>query len=58
MTSALSSSDVDALGRLDAIAQAELVRSGEVTPEELVGAAIQRIERLNPALNAVVTPMF
>lgn len=46
------------LSWLDATAQAELVRSLKVTPIELVEAAIQRIEALNPQLNAVVTPMF
>lgn len=48
----------DELARLDATAQAELVRRGELTPGELVDAAIARIERLNPALNAVITPLF
>ncbi|MCY3735732.1 MAG: amidase [Gemmatimonadaceae bacterium] len=43
---------------LDATAQAALVRAGEVTPLELVDAAIARVEELNPALNAVVTPLF
>src|SRR5437870_13652658 len=43
---------------LDAIGQAELVRRREVTPTELVTWAIERIEHLNPQLNAVVTPMF
>lgn len=43
---------------LDATAQAELVRKREVTPLELVNAAIERIEHLNPILNAVVTPMY
>ena len=43
---------------LDAIAQAELVRQREVKPIELVEAAIARIEKLNPALNAVITPMY
>ncbi|RJP33821.1 MAG: amidase [Actinobacteria bacterium] len=43
---------------LDATAQAELVRSKEVKPIELVEAAIERIERLNPQLNAVITPMY
>ena len=43
---------------LDATAQAQHVRSGEVTPGELVEAAIARIEALNPALNAVIHPMF
>ncbi len=43
---------------LDATAQAALVRKGEVTPLELVDAAIARIERGNPRLNAVVTETF
>ena len=43
---------------LDATAQAELVRKKVVKPIELVDAAIERIERLNPELNAVVTPMY
>jgi amidase len=43
---------------LDAVAQAELVRRGEVTAAELVGWAIERIEDLNPILNAVITPMY
>ncbi|MGY5890605.1 amidase [Blastococcus deserti] len=46
------------LATLDATAQADLVRRGEVTAEEVTGAAIERIERLDPALNAVVTPLF
>ncbi|HSB11709.1 MAG TPA: amidase [Blastocatellia bacterium] len=43
---------------IDATAQAELVRKKEVTPIELVDAAIERIERVNPSINAVITPMF
>ena len=46
------------LARLDAIAQADLVRRGEVTPLELVDAAIERIEAVNGTLNAVVTPLY
>ncbi|MGQ3032466.1 MAG: amidase, partial [Ferrovibrionaceae bacterium] len=42
------------LATLDACAQAELVRRREVTALELADAAIARIERLNPQLNAVV----
>jgi amidase len=45
-------------GWIDATAQAELVRRGEVTPTELVDAAIARIERVNPRLNAVILPLF
>ena len=43
---------------LDAAAQAELVRSGEVTSQELVEGAIERIEALNGELNAVIHPLF
>ena len=46
------------LATIDATAQADLVRRGEVTAVELVEAAIESIARLNPILNAVVTPMF
>ncbi|CAI8211496.1 MAG: Putative amidase AmiC [Alphaproteobacteria bacterium] len=42
----------------DGMGQAELVRSGRVSSLELVEAAIKRIERLNPALNAVVHKMY
>jgi amidase len=37
----------DDLSRLDAIAQADLVRTRKASPIELVDAAIDRIERLN-----------
>ena len=43
---------------LDATAQAELVRTGQATLLELVDAAIERIERLNPQLNAVIHERF
>jgi amidase len=48
----------DELALLDATAQAELVRAGQVTAVELTEAAIDRIETLNPELNAVVTPAY
>ena len=48
----------DELARLDATAQADLVRSGDVSPSELVEASIARIEALNPQLNAVIHPLF
>jgi amidase len=43
---------------LDATAQADLVRSGEVTSRELVEGSIERIEALNGDLNAVIHPLF
>jgi amidase len=46
------------LSDLDATAQAELVRTGDVSPTELVDDAIARIEKLNPELNAVIHPLF
>ena len=51
-------SNQDELAFLDATAQAEWVRQKKIKPIELVDAAIERIERLNPILNAVVTPMY
>jgi len=48
----------DELAGLDALGQAELVRSGAVSPRELVEAAIARIERLDPVLNALVATDF
>lgn len=49
---------MDELAFLDATAQAALVRKKEVTAAEMVDAAIDRIERLNPELNAVITPLY
>jgi amidase len=43
---------------LDATAQADLVRRGEVSPLELADAAITRIEALNPKLDAVIRTRF
>ncbi|CAM2011475.1 amidase [Acanthopleuribacter pedis] len=42
----------------DGIGLAGLVRNGEVSPQELLEAAVERIEQHNPALNAVVHTMF
>ncbi len=46
------------LAFVDATAQAELVRAGDASPLELVDAAIDRIEKLNGELNAVIHPLF
>jgi len=48
----------DDLARMDATDQAELVRTGKVSPAELVEAAIARIEKVNPELNAIIHPLF
>jgi amidase len=44
--------------QLDATGQAQLVRSGEVSPRELVEAAIERVEALDGELNAVIHRLF
>ena len=43
---------------MDATDQAALVRSGQVSASELLEAAIERIEALDPAINAVVIRWF
>ena len=46
------------LTEMDATAQAELVRSGEASSAELVEAAVERAERLNPELNAIIHSFY
>ncbi len=46
------------LASLDATACAELVKAGEVSPRELVEAAIARTERHNAELGAVIVPLY
>jgi amidase len=48
----------DDLAFTDATEQADLVRRGDVKPSELVEAAIERIERVNPHVNAVIHATF
>ena len=42
----------------DGLALAKLVKSGEVSPAELVEAAVTVIDRVNPRLNAVVHRLY
>jgi Asp-tRNA(Asn)/Glu-tRNA(Gln) amidotransferase A subunit family amidase len=42
----------------DALGLADLVRRKEVTPSELLEAAIERVEARNPAVNAVVMKLY
>lgn len=42
----------------DGLGLAKLVREKKISPVELCEEAIKRIGKLNPVLNAVVTPMF
>src|SRR4051794_31322230 len=48
----------DDLTWMDATAQAELVRTGQASPAELVEAAIDRIERVDGSINAVIHRRF
>jgi Asp-tRNA(Asn)/Glu-tRNA(Gln) amidotransferase A subunit family amidase len=43
--------------RYDALGLAELVRSRQVTPDELLDAALSRLAARNPTINAVVMPL-
>ena len=49
---------LDEISKLDATAQADLIRRGEVSPLELVDASITQIERKNAGMNAVITPLY
>src|SRR5215467_11545956 len=44
--------------RYDALGLADLVRRKEVSPEDLLDAAIERVEARNQAVNAVVMPLY
>lgn len=49
---------IEDLKFLDATALAALIKKKQISPLELINAAIEAIERINPQLNAVVTPMY
>ncbi|MCH8012889.1 MAG: amidase [Candidatus Marinimicrobia bacterium] len=51
-------SGIKEFGSYDALGLAELVKRKEVTPLELVEETINRIEKVNPKLNAVTIPMY
>ena len=42
----------------DAIALGRLIRGGEISPVELLDSTIQRIEKINLKLNAVIHKMY
>lgn len=42
----------------DGLGLAQLVREKKASPDELLEEAIRRLERLNPDLNVVITPMY
>ena len=58
MAGALTSADAEHVLALDATGQADLVRGGELRVADLLEAVIDRIEVLNPSLNAVVVTSY
>ncbi len=46
--------DDEVLDHTDAVGLAGLIRSGDITPGELLDAVVHRIEQRNPVLNAVI----
>ncbi|HWK68553.1 MAG TPA: amidase [Rhizobiaceae bacterium] len=56
--SAVSESLLQTYAESDALGLADLVRRGQVSPDELVEAAITLIDRLDPKLNAVIHRLY
>ena len=48
----------DELIRYDAVGLGELIRKGEISYVELLDITIQRIEQINPRLNAIIHKMY
>ncbi|MBF6437537.1 amidase [Nocardia cyriacigeorgica] len=48
----------DALGEMDAVALAAAIRDGQVGRAEVIEAAIERAQRVNPQLNAIQAECF
>ena len=53
-----SSAPISDLSPFDAMGLAELIRTGQVTPREVLDDAIRKIETINPTLNAIVLKTF
>lgn len=58
MTASGPNSSSNPFAFVDAVGQAAMVASGEVTPTELVSAAVEAAERVNPELNAIIHPRY
>ncbi len=54
MGSEICTRSADAIADHDGTALARLVRDGELTPAEVIAAAIERAQRAEPSLNAIV----
>ncbi|NNL90571.1 MAG: amidase [Marinicaulis sp.] len=51
-------STVGELASMDAVATAQAIKSGEISAVESINAAIERAEKLNPQINAIVTAYY
>lgn len=51
-------SNLEEILKLDATAQAALIRSKEIKSLDLVETAIEQVEKVNPVLNLVITTLF
>ena len=49
---------MDELVRHDAVGLSRLIREGEITPIELLEITIQRIEKVNPKINAIIHKLY
>jgi len=49
---------MDELRWASAVAQAELLRRGEVSAAELRAVAVEAVEAVDPAIGSVVIPLF
>ena len=58
MKNRINAFTTDALGNLDATGIAEAIANKEISVSEAVEAAIQRAEKVNPDLNAIVIKMY
>ena len=54
----VSSSPKDSLGTMDAIETAERIGAGEISAEQAISAAIERLRLVEPQLNAIVCERF
>lgn len=58
MKNTISAFTNDVMGNMDATAMAEAIASKKISVAEVIEAAIQRAEKANPALNAIVIKMY
>lgn len=58
MQSAQTARSFPEYDKLDALGLADLIKRGEISPTEVLDAAIERVELHNPKINAVINKMY